>query len=68
MKNMELKTALYDAEHKPDIFAIQEAKPKIAKVPWNQLWLEVDDYSLEEGAWAQTTQVEGCLFQRSKPD
>ena len=32
---MELKTAIYKAEENLDIFAIQEAKPKNTKVPWN---------------------------------
>ena len=31
---MELKTAIYEAQQKPDVIAIQEAKPKNAKVLW----------------------------------
>lgn len=44
---MELKVAIFEAERKPDVIAIQEAKPKNAKVPWNPLWHKIDGYSTE---------------------
>ena len=62
---MELKTAIYEAEHKPDIIAIQKAKPKDAKVPWNRLCLKIDDYSIEGNSMNPEDPGKGMLMNLS---